>query len=575
MAQRRSRDVDTGQDVDFDTLVRNKALLQGLLEAGYERPSPIQLQAIPLGRIGVDLIAQAKSGTGKTVVFGVVALEAIDPARPDPQVLMVAPTREIALQIRDVMRDLGKHIPRLKCEALIGGLDVRDDIDRLRKAQLLVGTPGRLMQHIEEKKLRTDTIKLVVLDEADKLMSGVFEDQTHYILQRMPRSKQCIVISATFTPELLESVGQFLKKPQMVRLTTDVAPSLEEVQQYVKELQVKFEPGDVDARKALRVYKAKFDAAADILSKIPFHQCMIFIKHLPRAHELSQWLTDLGWAASSISGNLSQEKRNKTMMAMRDFKLRVLVCSDLIARGIDIDRVNLVINMDYPDDIETYMHRVGRTGRFGTSGIAVNLVGPEDKAFLDRLRGTNVELLPLPENVTYSEFRKELNENERKRLERHERARKRNEDKELEFKLKLKETRVDEDIPQPEQPEAEHAQRMVDQEQTQPPATIKKRKPPQPAAKKRKTHVPAPGRHDTSWQIPAIPPPPPPPPPSLFSMGAPSLGFLPFPAFPTAIPPHPLRAQTQSQAQNQAQNQDQAQDQAAYTHHFIPPDLYF
>lgn len=150
MAQKRSRDVDTGQDVDFDTLVRNKALLRGLSEAGYERPSPIQLQAIPLGRIGVDLIAQAKSGTGKTVVFGVVALEAIDPARPDPQVLMVAPTREIALQIRDVMRDLGKHIPRLKCEALIGGLDVRDDMDRLRKAQLLVGTPGnKIRDHVK------------------------------------------------------------------------------------------------------------------------------------------------------------------------------------------------------------------------------------------------------------------------------------------------------------------------------------------------------------------------------------------------------------------------------------------
>ncbi|KAI8138855.1 P-loop containing nucleoside triphosphate hydrolase protein [Fennellomyces sp. T-0311] len=414
----RSRDVQINEDIDFEALVQNKPLLQGLEQAGYERPSPIQLQAIPLGRLGVDLVAQAKSGTGKTVVFGVIALETVRSIVKNPQVLMVAPTREIAVQIRDVVRNLAKYIPDVHCEAFIGGLATHVDVKRLKNCQIVVGTPGRLMALLDNNALNTNDIKLLVMDEADKLMSEVFGQQVQYINGKLPKKKQTLAFSATFTDELLGLLQTFMHEPHIVRLTTDV-PELQEVQQYYKRIELD-SGDDSEYKQRLKVYKAKFEASAELLSKIPFYQCMIFVNSVPRAVELSKWLTQEGWMSGHISGSLTQVQRNAAMEKMRDFKLRVLVCSDLIARGIDIDRVNLVINIDFPREIDTYMHRVGRTGRFGTSGIAVNLISPEDESFMDMLEERGVHLMALPEHVSYSEFRKALSENEEKLLKKHE-----------------------------------------------------------------------------------------------------------------------------------------------------------
>ncbi|KAL0082578.1 P-loop containing nucleoside triphosphate hydrolase protein [Phycomyces blakesleeanus] len=222
----RSRDVFVDQDIDFSTLIQNEQLLRGLEHSGYARPSPIQLQAIPLGRLGVDLVAQAKSGTGKTVVFGVIALESINPLIPQPQALIVAPTREIAIQIRDVLRNLGKYIEGFQCEALIGGLSTQGDYTKLKNSQVLVGTPGRLMALLDSKRLNPKTIKLMVLDEADKLMSEAFQPQINFIFRKLPATKQCIAFSATFTDNLLESLGTLMKSPQKVRLTETV-PTLD------------------------------------------------------------------------------------------------------------------------------------------------------------------------------------------------------------------------------------------------------------------------------------------------------------------------------------------------------------
>ncbi|KAI9253364.1 P-loop containing nucleoside triphosphate hydrolase protein [Phascolomyces articulosus] len=360
----RSRDVQINEDVDFEALIQNKQLLKGLEQAGYARPSPIQLQAIPLGRLGVDLIAQAKSGTGKTVVFGVISLETVRAIGIHPQVLMVAPTREIAIQIRDVIRNLAKYTPGIRCEAFIGGTAHHSNAKLLKNCHIVVGTPGRLMALLHDHSLITRDIKLLVLDEADKLMSEVFGQQIQYINNQLPKKKQTLAFSATFTQELLDSFQNMMNQPQIVRLTTEV-PELEEVQQYCKKISVEKQESESDYSQKLKVYKAKFEMVAELLSKIPFYQCMIFVNSVPRAVELSKWLTQEGWMSGHISGGLTQVQRMAVMEKMRDFKLRVLVCSDLIARGIDIDRVNLVINIDYPREIETYMHRVGRTGRFG------------------------------------------------------------------------------------------------------------------------------------------------------------------------------------------------------------------
>ncbi|KAI9301574.1 P-loop containing nucleoside triphosphate hydrolase protein [Cunninghamella echinulata] len=365
----RSKDVRIEEDIDFSTLIQNQSILKGLDKSGYARPSPIQLKAIPLGRLGVDLIAQAKSGTGKTVVFGVIALEAIQLRIKSPQVLMIAPTREIALQIRDVVQNLGQCMSGFKCGVFIGGLSLKGDIQRLPQCQVLVCTPGRLMWLLENKLLSTNTIKLLVLDEADKLMTEAFKDQINYIYKKLPVNKQTVAFSATFTNELMDSLNQYVNHPQIVKLTYDT-PILEEVQQYYVKINTKNIPKDNNQGNAghflknMRIYKAKFEKAAEILSKVDFYQCMIFVNSFPQANELSKWLTEMGWQSGHICAGISQEKRIQVMNSMRQFKMRVLVCSDLIARGIDIDRVNLVINMDYPRDIETYHHRVGRSGRY-------------------------------------------------------------------------------------------------------------------------------------------------------------------------------------------------------------------
>ncbi|KAI8070439.1 P-loop containing nucleoside triphosphate hydrolase protein [Gongronella butleri] len=392
----RSADVQIDEDIDFSTLVYNKHILLGLEKAGYARPSPIQLKAIPLGRLGVDLIAQAKSGTGKTVVFGVIALEAIQPSLRQPQVLIVAPTREIAVQIRDVVQNLGQCVPDFQCGALIGGMPMQADLQRLGRCQVLIGTPGRLMSLLEMQKLPTQAIKLFVMDEADKLMSDVFCPQIKYIYRHLPSKKQSVAFSATFTDELMDSLKEFVIQPHIVKMTNAV-PTLDEVRQYQVVLDVDVSAEEQPFLRNMKIYKAKFEAVADLLSKVEFYQCMVFLNSFSRSRELAAWLTRMGWKAGHISAGLTQEKRLEVMQEMRKFNLRVLVCSDLIARGIDIDRVNLVVNVDFPRDTETYLHRIGRSGRYGTSGIAVNYVAtPEDRAFVQGLEDQGITIDPLP-----------------------------------------------------------------------------------------------------------------------------------------------------------------------------------
>ncbi|EPB89423.1 hypothetical protein HMPREF1544_03792 [Mucor circinelloides 1006PhL] len=388
---KRSRDVEIEEKVEFDSLLQNKQLLQGLKQSGYERPSPVQLKAIPMGRLGVDMIAQAKSGTGKTVVFGVITLEAINLAISQPQAMIIAPTREIAVQIRDVVRNLGRFMPCLQCHAFIGGISMQTDAQHANSSHIVVGTPGRLMALLESKRLSTTYMKLVVLDEADKLMSETFYPQIDYIFSKLKSTVfQVVAFSATFTEELLKLLSKFLKDPQTVRLT-DGVPTLNEVQQYY------INTSTSDHESNLQRYKQKFQAVEKILGQVPFYQGMIFVNSLPRSIELSRWLNEMGWKSGHIHAGITQDKRLSVMEDLRDFKLRLLVCSDLIARGIDVDRVNLVINLDLPWEVETYLHRVGRTGRYGTSGIAINLIGgAEDEEFLQKLRdeGIQIDILP-------------------------------------------------------------------------------------------------------------------------------------------------------------------------------------
>ncbi|KAH8556038.1 P-loop containing nucleoside triphosphate hydrolase protein [Umbelopsis sp. PMI_123] len=410
---KRSGDVRIEEDVEFDALINNKDLLKGIKASGYERPSPIQLKAIPLGRLGVDLIAQAKSGTGKTVVFGSIALEGIDLSILEPQVLIVAPTREIAVQITEVLRVLGAHMPKFQCQVFIGGLSVRSDPGKLSRCHVAVGTPGRIMALIQQGKLRMSKIKLAVLDEADKMIGGDFYAQTKYILDKLPAHKQLVAFSATFDDTLYDLLQKYMNNPQKVVLTTDT-PLLEGVQQYC----VPVSTDEVDpALLQIHLYEQKFKVVVDLLEKIPFYQCIVFLNHRGRAVDLTQFLNSNGWKSCHISSGISQHQRLEVMQKARKFRIRVLICSDLIARGIDIDRVNLVINLDFPKDVETYLHRIGRTGRFGTSGIAVNVTSAFDSEFARNLEDSGIHVKPLPDKLSLGSFTKELNDSEKKILE--------------------------------------------------------------------------------------------------------------------------------------------------------------
>ncbi|KAF9933724.1 DEAD (Asp-Glu-Ala-Asp) box polypeptide 20 [Mortierella alpina] len=416
-----SSDVHINEDLDFSSLVSNPALLKGLTDSGYQRPSPIQLKTIPLGRLGLDLIAQAKSGTGKTVVFGVIAIESVLSAvaaqqntsqtggkEQPPRAVIIAPTREIAVQIQDVILKLASAglTETITCHAMIGGMPVQQDRKNLKQCSIVVGTPGRVRSLIDTGYLKPDRVRLLVLDEADKLMEDVFKEDIFEIAKGLGSNKQVMAFSATYDEDLLSHLDQLVKSPVYVMLSNGT-PELEGVLQYSKltKLDERHKASSVFMKQTL-VMQAKFAELENLLAHVPFYQAIVFLNRRTQAADLVKFLTRKGWPALHIASGLSQEERLAVMDKARKFELRVLVCSDLIARGIDIDRVNLVINLDLPRDPETYLHRVGRTGRYGTTGLAVSIVDDAEQKTVETLKrdfGITIKELSTDDN-TYSEI---------------------------------------------------------------------------------------------------------------------------------------------------------------------------
>ncbi|GJJ78972.1 ATP-dependent RNA helicase DDX20 [Entomortierella parvispora] len=418
-----SSDVRISEDLDFSSLVSNPALLKGLVNSGYQRPSPIQLKTIPLGRLGLDLIAQAKSGTGKTIVFSVIAIEAVlssqqgssnqttsspngaaqdkDRVIESPRAVIVAPTREIAVQIQEVILNLVRSelADRVTCHVMIGGMPIAQDRENLKNCSIVVGTPGRIKSLLDTDHLKTDNIRLLVLDEADKLMESVFKGDIFAIAKGLGPVKQVMAFSATYDDALLAELDHLVKNPVYVMLT-DGTPELEGVMQYFKvaQLDEKQKKGSVFLKQDYMA-EAKFSELEGLFTHVPFYQAMVFLNHRGRASNLVTFLNKRGWPSMHITSGISQTERLEIMSKTRKFELRVLVCSDLIARGIDVDRVNLVVNLDLPKDPETYLHRIGRTGRYGTTGLAVSIV---DKAELK-----TIEILQKEYHLTIQELSKE------------------------------------------------------------------------------------------------------------------------------------------------------------------------
>ncbi|UXI16060.1 Zinc finger protein [Sarcoptes scabiei] len=399
------KSISSIKSTTFSMMKINQTIVNDLKRCGFLYPSPIQTSCIPLARLGIDLIAQSKSGTGKTLVFVICSLEMIVEEIYDRgnfdlpksvRALILIPTHEIANQIAEIIESLTSNWKNFVCYRAIGGTKVSDDLDRLNQAQIVVGTPGRVLSLLEWCHLKTHSIRLFVLDECDKLMDENFKRQIDRIFHYLPANKQMIATSATMTEEMCEYLERYMQNPSWIRLDAD-QPSLLGVRQYILEVE-----GHV---LEYLNFESKLNTLLYLLRNIHYNQCFIFSNYQTRVQYLYDRIRTENFKVAMMSGNMTQKDRHESIEMFRQQKFRIIISTDLTSRGIDIDSVNLVINIDVPIDCETYLHRIGRSGRFGSSGTAITIVGRESfekKKFFDILQKYNLK----PNNLELSSVHK-------------------------------------------------------------------------------------------------------------------------------------------------------------------------
>jgi len=366
---------------NFDNMNLLEDLLRGIYAYGFEKPSAIQQRAImPLVK-GVDIIAQAQSGTGKTATFTIGILQRLDFSIPDCQALILAPTRELAQQIQKVVIALGDYL-NAKCHACIGGTRVSDDITKLRNGvHIVVGTPGRVYDMLCRNVLRPDRIKMFILDEADEMLSRGFKDQIYDIFQALPPRTQVGLFSATMPPEALEITQRFMNNPVRILVKRDEL-TLEGIKQFYI---------------AVDREEWKLDTLCDLYDTLNITQAVIFCNTRRKVDYLTDKMRSRDHTVSSTHGDIGQQERDVILNEFRTGSSRVLITTDLLARGIDVQQVSLVINYDLPRNLENYIHRIGRSGRFGRKGVAINFVTQEDIRALRELEqfyNTQIEEMP-------------------------------------------------------------------------------------------------------------------------------------------------------------------------------------
>ncbi|XP_016840535.1 probable ATP-dependent RNA helicase DDX20 isoform X1 [Nasonia vitripennis] len=395
-AKERTSDIEIQEDVTFSQMGLSQQVLNGLLNCGFHKPSPIQHKSIPLGRCGFDLIVRAKSGTGKTAVFGIIALEMIDIKISSVQVIILAPTREIAIQIKEVIASLGCEIKGLKVESFIGGVAMDIDRKKLSNCHIAIGAPGRVKHLIDKGYLKMDHVRLFVLDEADKLMEESFQKDINYIYAKLPPNRQVISSSATYPGDLEIFLESYMQSPILSSADND-GPILVGLRQFASIV-----PQHLNAMRQVQI---KVEELIKIFKKVPFKQCLVFTNYQTRAQSVCNKITSMGFPAIFIVGNQNMNKRLDAMKKLKNFKCRILLTTDLTARGIDAENVNLVINLDIPSDSATYLHRIGRAGRYGSRGIAINIVAEKElnmfQDLLQSIGGKNFSIMKLP--VDYPE----------------------------------------------------------------------------------------------------------------------------------------------------------------------------
>ncbi|MGM9608443.1 MAG: DEAD/DEAH box helicase [Oscillospiraceae bacterium] len=375
------------ETVLYDQLGLSEPIMKALAKKGYTQATPVQGGAIPYFMDWKDVIAKAPTGTGKTYAFGIPMVEHIDPESTDVLGLVLAPTRELALQIQDELRDLCQFKEGVRTVCLYGGAPIDKQINALKKKpQIVVATPGRLMDHMKRHTVRLDKVETVVLDEADRMLDmGFVRDVTH-ILDKMPHRKNLGMFSATISREVMDISWVYQRDPVEITVRAD-EQNKPDIKQYRIQL-----PGRNE----------KLDAMERILIAEGYDRCIVFCNTKNMTDRLSGLLQMRGFSAQCIHGDIQQRVREKTLQSFRDGKLKILVATDVAARGLDIDDVDAVFNYDVPDEIEYYIHRIGRTGRAKRHGVAYSLVSTVTEGVrldeIAKITGADIEALKFDED---------------------------------------------------------------------------------------------------------------------------------------------------------------------------------
>ncbi|XP_050300002.1 ATP-dependent RNA helicase me31b [Anthonomus grandis grandis] len=375
-------DVTDTRGNEFEEFCLKRELLMGIFEKGWEKPSPIQEAAIPIALSGKDILARAKNGTGKTGAYSIPVLEQIDPKKDCIQALVIVPTRELALQTSQICIELAKHL-QIRIMVTTGGTNLREDIMRIyQKVQVIIATPGRILDLMEKGVAQMDQCRILVLDEADKLLSQDFKGMLDTVIKNLPTKRQILLFSATFPLTVEQFMKKHLRDPYEINLMEEL--TLKGVTQYYAFVQE----------------RQKVHCLNTLFSKLQINQSIIFCNSTQRVELLAKKITELGYCCYYIHAKMAQAHRNRVFHDFRSGLCRNLVCSDLFTRGIDVQAVNVVINFDFPKMAETYLHRIGRSGRFGHLGIAINLITYDDRFALHRIeQELGTEIKPIPKVI--------------------------------------------------------------------------------------------------------------------------------------------------------------------------------
>ncbi|CAH9136274.1 unnamed protein product [Cuscuta epithymum] len=370
--------------LSFEQMGIRDEVLRGMYAYGFEKPSAIQQRAILPVLSGRDVIAQAQSGTGKTSMIALTVCQLVDTKSKEVQVLILSPTRELASQTEKVILAMGDHI-NIQVHACVGGKSVGEDIRKLKHGVHVVsGTPGRVCDMIKRRTLRTRAINLLILDESDEMLSRGFKDQIHDVYRYLPQKPQVVLISATLPNDILEITSKFMTDPVRILVKRDEL-TLEGIKQFFV---------------AVEKEEWKFDTLCDLYDTLTITQAVIFCNTKRKVDWLTSKMRENNFTVSSMHGDMPQKERDAIMAEFRSGTNRVLITTDVWARGLDVQQVSLVINYDVPNNRELYIHRIGRSGRFGRKGVAINFVKTDDiKILRDMEQYYSTQIDEMPMNV--------------------------------------------------------------------------------------------------------------------------------------------------------------------------------